>query len=523
MFSLLTQPVLNVVPRSRLTLPGLMAALSRDEIDGFPALRPHQAPAWHMFLVQVAGLALHRAGIDDVPTNEAAWLSALRGLTPDFAGDEPWSLIVDDWTQPAFMQAPVPADIKLLNSVPTPDALDLLITAKNHDLKQAVARCANPDDWIFALISLQTGDGYGGAKNHGIARMNGGASSRPLLSLAPLPADQHKVLAPQPGSRFRRDLAVLLHSRKSELQQYQDMYAESGGLGLVWTAPWPEGDQLQLRGLDIWFVEICRRIRLQIGREGISAIKGTSKVARINAKSHNGVLGDPFAPIDKAGAKSLTLSGGDFDYRRMVDLLTGDWQRPLLGCLSELDDKSGTMALVVQALSRGNCRTEGYKSRVLPISGKVARALGSQLPELHELARAQIEEIEQFDRALAGALALAAAGGDLRKRNKDHYHSASDARSRLDQAADTLFFEHLWKRFDAKHEGSDALKAERERFAKAMFEKADSIFRAALPVVRCGSIFRPRAEARAIGAFRGALRATFPFLFDSQIETDDAV
>ena len=40
----------------------------------------------------------------------------------------------------------------------------MLVTSKNHDLKSAVAIQASLDDWIFALITLQTMEGWGGIK-----------------------------------------------------------------------------------------------------------------------------------------------------------------------------------------------------------------------------------------------------------------------------------------------------------------------------------------------------------------------
>ena len=109
-----------------------------------------------------------------------------------FPDDEPWRLVVDDRSKPAFLQPPVPKDVTLNKDVATPDALDLLITARNHDLKQAIARRADPEDWIFALVSLQTGEGYGGGSGgyQGIARMNGGWSSRPMMALAPAPMEK---------------------------------------------------------------------------------------------------------------------------------------------------------------------------------------------------------------------------------------------------------------------------------------------------------------------------------------------
>ena len=87
--------------------------------------------------------------------DESAWRDLLRALTPEFPNDEPWRLVVDDWRKPAFLQPPVPVGVALKDEVETPDALDLLITARNHDLKQTVARRAAPEDWIFALVSLQ--------------------------------------------------------------------------------------------------------------------------------------------------------------------------------------------------------------------------------------------------------------------------------------------------------------------------------------------------------------------------------
>ena len=67
MHNLLTQPLIHAVPQGVLTLPGVIAALARDEVEGFPALRPHQSPGWHMFLVQLAALALHEANRRDIP------------------------------------------------------------------------------------------------------------------------------------------------------------------------------------------------------------------------------------------------------------------------------------------------------------------------------------------------------------------------------------------------------------------------------------------------------------------------
>ncbi|MFT2095728.1 type I-E CRISPR-associated protein Cse1/CasA [Acidiphilium multivorum] len=517
--NLLTHRLIRTTSGS-FSLPGLLSALVRDEVDGFPALRPHQGPALHMFLVQLGAMAMRRAGLGDPPSDEEAWRKLLRSLTPGFADDEPWHLIVEDWTKPAFMQSPVPADMKLSNPVPTPDALDMLITSRNHDLKQTIARQAEPEDWFFALISLQTMEGYGGKGNQGIARMNGGSSSRPLLSLAPLPATV-KGTTPRLGTRFRRDVMVLLKTYEAQLEQSE--YDADGGIGLTWLEPWPEGEQLQIRDLDIWFIEVCRRIRLTVRDDCISAVKGNSAAARINARQLNGALGDPWAPVHKVDRKSLTLAGRDFDYRIITELLfSGDWEIPLLARLADVDVRQ-PMALVAEAISRGNSKTEGFKSRVLPISSRIAQAFGTRQADLNELAKAQVEAISSFAKALGNALSLLAAKGDRERRNKDHYGFARAAQDHFTRAADIIFFDHLWARFKAQERGQAELEIEERRWAEVLAKHARSAFRDALPTVPCSGIYRARAEARAERAFEGAIRHHFPDLISrAQRETEHA-
>jgi CRISPR system Cascade subunit CasA len=518
--NLLTHPLIRAAPSGALSLPGLLAALSRDEVDSFPALRPHQAPAWHMFLAQLGALAMHRGARTELPRDEESWRDLLRGLTPDFADDAPWRLVVEDWTKPAFLQPPVPKAVKLENAVATPDALDLLITSRNHDLKQAVAQGAAAEDWIFALVSLQTGEGYGGSGNQGVARMNGGSSSRPMMTLAPLAFG--KAMTPRDGAWVRRDIRTLLEARDAELQRYSHCdYPESDGLGLTWLAPWPEAAQLQLRDLDIWFIEVCRRVRLAARGGILSAVKGTSKATRIDAKVFKGALGDPFAPVHKTENKSLTLGEGDFDYRRLANLLlSDDWVRPLLARPAPFERAGDTMAIVCAALSRGNSKTDGFKSRILPLDGRRAHSLGARRQALFELARAQMDDIENIDKALDFALAVAAAGGDRDKLKKDHYGHAAGARRQFDRAVDAMFFDHLWARDDAQQQGAEALNAEQTRFRHALIKNAETAFAAALPTIPCASLFRPRAEARARSAFKGRLYREFPDLFAKAPDED---
>lgn len=508
MYNLIIHPTIAAAPLGYLTLPGVLAALARDEVDDFPALRPHQAMFWHMALVQLAALGLHHAGAAAIPTGEERWREVLRSLTPDFPEDEPWSLAVEDWSKPAFMQAAVPAGCKLDNPAPTADALDLLITSKNHDLKQAVARFGEPQDWLFALVSLQTGEGYGGARNYGIARMNGGSSSRPMMALAPLPTDLRKTQTPRLGAWFRRDVQTLLATREKEQQAAFD-YPDRGGLGLIWLAPWPEGEQLPTRSLDRWFIEICRRVRLQSDASGqITARKGKSTTTRIDAKHLKGATGDPWTPVHKVEAKGFTLGDGDFDYGRVIDLaMSGNWALPLLAKLGDADGVGQPLTLVVQALARGNSRTDGFKSRLIPLEGRVAQKLGGRDPALFELAREHAQIVADFSGALKGALALVAAGGERAKRKREHYKFANEAGDQLHRFADTTFFVHLWERLDASD--SETAEKVRLRFVEKLWRRTQAIFNQALPTVPCGSLPRPRAEARGCAALQAMVRKKY--------------
>ena len=534
-WNLLTQPLLHALPAGWVSLPGLLACLARDEVDSFPALRPHQAPAWHMFLVQLAALALHRAGTDQLPQTEPEWAQALRGLTPEFPEDEPWCLVVEDPSKPAFLQSPIPTGVQVEEPVETPDELDLLTTSRNHDLKRGIARSASTDDWIYALMCLQTmapsGGGQGGYRQ--IARIKGGWSYRPFAGLAPLSSSSQGGCL-RLGTSFQRDVRVLLTTRDDHYTAH-DAYKGIGGIGLLWTPKWEEGQPLQLGELDIWFIEVARRIRLHVDGEKLVGMKGTAKGPRVAAEQFSGDLGDPWAPvhINKEGkAEAFTLGLGELDYKRMSDLFIkgGDWVVPILAKHSSIDDDDATFALSVHAFShdkKGNSR--GFRSRILPIGGKISRALsiGHKREALHQLATKQVQEIEVFNDALRHSLALAAASGNSEKCDKDkrekkkYYPHAMEAKTCFDHAVDAIFFDHLWKRYEAQEEGGEALKSEAERFAHELKDCATAIFEASLPGIPCPSLYRPRAEARARSKFRSMVRYAFPELFPSRITKED--
>ena len=385
--NLLTNDVISASTAQRLTLPGLLAAMARGEVARFPALRPHQRPAWHMFLVQLAALALWGANRQGLPDDPTEWTDLLRRLTPNHPDDAPWCVLVEDEVKPAFLQPPAPTGLKW-SPVATPDALDLLITARNHDLKQSVARHVEPQDWLFALISLQTSAGYDGSGNYGIARMNGGSSSRPMLGLVPV---HDRTSGLNPSMWWRRDVERLLLERRTGNGLE---FGREGGPALLWCLGWPEGSQLDLRTLDPWFIEVCRRVRLVGAGQRLSAVKAVSKASRIDAKVYHGYVGDPWAPVHINDRKSLTLGGGDFDYRRLADLLfSGDWDVPLLARLGA-NETAVDSVLVAEALSRGNSKTVGFKSRIVPVPDSAVRLFRSGAAG--KLSSLQLNEIKGF-------------------------------------------------------------------------------------------------------------------------------
>ena len=242
--------------RVEASLPEVYAALMANEVEAFPALRPHQRHAWHAFLVQLGAMAMHEAGLGDPPADATEWADLIRGLTPDFPDDEPWHLVVDDITKPAFMQPPASSVDRMSDyksTVESPDELDILVTSKNHDLKAAVALSAEVDDWIFALVTLQTMEGFSGQGNYGISRMNGGLGCRPAFSLTP---------SSRPGIHARRDTGALLERREKLLEE---LPLREGGADLLWTRTWDgtKVEALPLSQLDPLYIEVCRRVRLR--------------------------------------------------------------------------------------------------------------------------------------------------------------------------------------------------------------------------------------------------------------------
>lgn len=483
--NLLTTPVLRVLDAGRavgLTLPGVLARLSTADELVLAGLRPHQGPAVYMFLTQLGALALARGGQDAPPPDEDAWRALLLGLAPSPA----WDLVGADLTQPAFLQPPVPGgSLEAFDERRAADELDVLVTAKNHEIKQARVDDGADDQWVWTLLTLQTMEGYSGRGNYGIVRMNGGLGSRPLVAFVPSLGW---------GERFRHDVALLLPTR----DEPSAFGFDPDGVALTWVDPWDEAAPLTVEALDPWFIEVCRRVRLTRGPEGrIRAWTKATTGPRIDAKDRLGNLGDPWAPVKKETGASLTLSKRGFHYQLTSELLFADgtWSLPLA-----MKPFPGMRFLLLEALARGQGKTEGFHARVVPTPP--IRGGGVDDPKgRHELGIRAREQVEKAGltrtRALRPALLTLLSAGDDKPRSDDRPDAWLDA---FEVEVDRAFFDHLWEHAEATREASGAAWVARlHTLARAQLEAA--IAAAPLPDAR-----RHKAIAAAEGLFEGSFR-----------------
>ena len=482
LLNFLQDPLIRIVGRddtvASLNLPGVLATAMRDEIATFPALRAHQRHAWHAFLSQLGALALLATGQTAPPEDQDVWRDALRALTPDYPDDAPWHLVTPP-EQPALLQPPLPnGGLAALNKhATTPDQIDILITATNHVLKQAVMAEAEPDDWAFALITLQTMQGYHGPTNYGISRMDGGYDTRPALGIAP---------RGELGAHLRRDILRLLALRNRIV--VDGGYSSSGGLALVWLQPWDGITPLHPDQLDPYYIEICRRVRLIKDGSRLRALSCGSQDRRI-VKAPGGVTYDSWAPlvIDKQGTPKLFRPDGrGFGYGRMVDLMfpVSNAGSPMQ-CPVPTDPEDG-LALLARALVRGqgnSAKSDGYHERRVLISRKIRNRMVSQATEaLAQAAQQRVNLAGIMSKVLQAALIVLLENGtdDATGRNKPNDKAHKDALRRarafldgFELNVDRDFFPELWR--ELEEDDPEAGNARRTAWVRELFGRAKEI------------------------------------------------
>lgn len=475
---MLTEPILLLETQDKTepgTIPDALALLCNNSLRGFGGLAAHQRHAFDQFLWQAAAMALARSGNAKAAESETEWRNladpgfwrqSLEALTPGCA-DTAWSLVVSDHTKPALFQPPIdgPFDqYKIAGR--TPDEIDILITTKNHDLKSARALQARPLDWFLALMMLQTQQGYSGRGNFGIARMNGGFGSRPLVELTPgrdLPA------------RFRHGLRSALLAGEKALNGSSGGYYCNDGLPLLWLSTWDNDNGLPLTDLDPLFVEVCRKIRLVRENGHIVAYARPTNAARVAVpKTAKGNLGDAWTPVAAKDQASLTVGPGGFDYRLTQRLIaTSEFDRPASMRLS--DNQTGAWWFHAAVLVRGQGKTEGFHERWLDVPAEVRAKFGE--PVMADFAKDMTDDVAGVRKALAtGLRAFLQGGPDKVDFEDERPRPWLDA---FEHRIDNVFFDHLFARTaaagdDAKEEATEkewvqeAIRIGRELFDQAL-------------------------------------------------------
>ncbi|PWR18800.1 type I-E CRISPR-associated protein Cse1/CasA [Zavarzinia compransoris] len=497
MFDLLREPLLPVSGggRDRETLPGVLARLSAGEDLGFPGLAAHQRQSWFCFLVQLAALALTAAGRGDAPDTEAGWLVLLEALAGEEA-DTAFALVAPP-ARPAFLQPPVRAAAlaKFRGPVLAADAIDILIVAKNHDLKLERVTGGEAHHWAYALVNLQTMQGFLGRGNYGIARMNGGFSARVLAGR-------------QEGGgwalRFRHDLRLLLATR-GRLLAAMNFYRESGGLALLWLEPWDEEEAIPVQGLDPYFIEICRRVRLVEQGGRIGALLRPSETARLAAAAFKGALGDPWAPVDSVAGTAFTVPAAGLDHQRIVKILTD--RRGLPVALKPYPGEGeGNLDLHFTVLVRGQGRTDGLHERVVPIPRVVADGLEDE--EMSHYLAARADEMQKDAAAALAALRLGLriylqGAPETLKQDDDRPHVQAEG---LGRAVDRHFLDHLW----AQVAPGDGVPDPHRAWLDWLRQAAIHWFKAGLSALPPPVNRREKAHFAALNVFHSRLNKALP-------------
>jgi CRISPR system Cascade subunit CasA len=497
-FSLLTEPLIRYRRADDgstvcVNLPQLFVALAADEVRDYPALRPHQRHPWHAFLVQLAAIALHKAGRTAAFETSEDWRDALLALTPDDPDGAAWCMVSPP-NRPALLQAAVAGGSvsEWKSAAFAADEIDMLVTSKNHDIKGSRARRSQPEDWLFALLSLQTQEGFLGAGNYGISRMNGGFASKPGVGVAAVGLH---------GARWARDIAALLARRERTVDE-RGLQGE-GGLALVWLAPWDGLNSLSFSKLDPFYIEICRRIRLQCVGDEITSIGIGSKAARIAAKELNGLTGDAWTPIDVEGGKALTITDKGFDYELVSELMFGAKYLPPVAHNLDKPASGKHLIFITQGVTRGQGKTEGYHERRVPISPKVRSLLvANQREPLARMVAQRIDAIGSVKKLLWGATTVLFKGGKPGENTEGDKSKLRLFTAPFEIAEDARFFDDLNEEIEAEDPAEQRL-----QWMLGLVDRAEAILKIAFDAGPRNGVQKYRAQSAALSRFHGGLRS----------------
>ena len=433
MLNLLRDPLITILTADQaatLSLPAVFAAAAQDRIDDFVYLRPHQRHALHATLCQIGAVAMVNASATTPPDDPEAWREILSNLTADeYPGQEPWRLVVPDHTKPAFLQPGADRPSEYNKRLDTPDALDITVGSKRHDVKDGVIRRPKPDHWLYALITCQTAAGFDGRGLYGVSRMNGGLSNRHGFSLTP---------SARWGQHITHDLRLLA-------ERYQGANVTGH---LLWTRKWngTAAEAIPLESLEpqALYVEAGRRIRLAASLRKIShAVRASSQATRVAVASSNGRTADPWMLTQPD--KAVTVNARGFDYRQVSRYLDPEaYELPLLASAEPAN--SAEAHLVARAMVRGQGKTEGYHERHILLRRHFIEMLNSQAGKamLNNEAVARVNIVREVSLILSHTIHLYLQNGLASGHSGiDHQQIVDRSRANLQHAVDIDFWEHL--------------------------------------------------------------------------------
>lgn len=407
MHDLLHDPLISVrlpTGEARLSLPDLLVALARGEVQAYMRLRRHQLDPFHVFTVQLAASVLARRGLTTPPDDANFWREGLLELAD--GQESAWNLIEADPTKPAFMQSPCKTAEDFAAFKPkarTPDELDVLITAKDHDVKMARGKRTDADLWLYALLAIQTTGGYL-IHYQASARMYTGIGSRAILST---------VRDTRPGPRFTEELPTVLAFRDETLRTSHGY--QSHGVVLTWLIP-RSLKHAQYDGLypmEPLFIEAVRPVRLVQTGDGLVARMASDVPNQIGIpkSSQNGDTGDAWTALNVDGPKALTVSASGFTPKLIANLIFQQSYR--LSPLQQPRSGSGHTNFCASVLVRGQGTTEGFHAVEITIPERARSSLlqAAQRDSLAQLAQDWLKDAANGAKSLRAALTNLAEGG----------------------------------------------------------------------------------------------------------------
>jgi CRISPR system Cascade subunit CasA len=350
-------------------------------------------------------------------------------------------------------------------------------------------RIAKPaaEHWLYALVTLQTMSGYTGPTYYGIARMNGGSATRVAIGRAP---------GLGWGRRFVRDVEAWLRERERLLSQFE---FSDDGFALLWLVSWDGATSLAHNELDPFFIEVCRRVRLQRAAGAIVARYKGVEATRVEGFT-GGATGDLWSAA--TADDIFTLSGRGFDYEIAQRLLLqADYRCAALTASSRDDDPW----FIARGLARGQGKTEGYHERAIPIPRKVGLRLGvaSERERLGQLSTSRVQIADSVRRSvLYPAVTRLLVGG--REKQKARSDQAREWTQAFSAEVDRVFFDSLFAAIDQPKEEAAA------QWQHRLLTIAWGVMQRAIDSVPMAGATRWRAVCAAESMFAACATKSFP-------------